>query len=112
MDHTNNTLHTGRLTASYFFRRKIGGSVQAFSTTGTGDSVLYASGTPVLGSANGKPNTQGYLFELDFLPWLNTKLGVQYTLYTRFNGRADNYDGFGRNAANNNTVYVYVWTAF
>lgn len=112
VDHADNWLNTGRLTASYFFRRKIGGSVQAFSTTGTGDSVLYASGTPVLGSANGKPNTQGYLFELDFLPWLNTKLGAQYTLYTRFNGRANNYDGFGRNAANNNTLYVYVWTAF
>jgi hypothetical protein len=110
--HTNNTLNTGRLTASYFFKRKIGGSAQVFSTTGTRDSVLYASGTPVLGSANGKPNTQGYLFELDFLPWLNTRLGAQYTLFTRFNGRSDNYDGFGRNAANNNTVYVYVWTAF
>jgi len=90
----------------------VGGYVQAFSTTGTADSTLYASGTQVLGSANGKPNTQGYLFEADFLPWLNTRLGLQYTVYTRFNGRANNYDGFSRNAWNNNTVYLYVWTAF
>src|SRR5262249_34806171 len=112
VDHTNNWLNFGNLAASYFFRRKVGGYVQAFSTTGTADSTLYASGTQVLGSANGKPNTQGYLFEVNFLPWLNTKLGLQYTMYTRFNGRADNYDGFSRNAWNNNTVYLYVWTAF
>jgi hypothetical protein len=112
VDHTNNTLNTGRLTAEYFYKRKIGGSMQAFSTTGTRDSTLYASGTSVLGSANGKPNTQGYLFELDFLPWLNTKLGAQYGLYTRFNGRSNNYDGFGRDASKNNFVYVFVWTAF
>jgi hypothetical protein len=112
VDHTNNTLDTGRLTGSYFFKRKIGGAVQAFSTTGTRDHTLYASGTSVLGSANGKPNTQGYLFELDFLPWLNTKLGAQYGVYTRFNGRSNNYDGFGRSAANNDFVYVFVWTAF
>jgi hypothetical protein len=112
VDHTNNWLNTGSLGASYFFRRKIGGYVQAFSTTGTADSTLYAAGTQVLGSASGKPNTQGYLFELNFLPWLNTKLGAQYTVYTRFNGRADNYDGFSRHAHDNNTVFVYVWTAF
>ena len=112
VDHTDNWLNSGNLAVSYFFRRKVGGYVQAFSTTGTADSTLYASGTQVLGSANGKPNTQGYLFEADFLPWLNTRLGLQYTVYTRFNGRANNYDGFSRNAWNNNTVYLYVWTAF
>jgi len=109
---THNHLDTVRLTGSYFFRRKIGGSAQLFSTTGTSDPVLYPSDIPVLGSANGKPKTQGYTFELDFLPWLNTKLGVQYTLYTKFNGKSNNYDGFGRNASDNNTVYVFIWTAF
>ncbi len=109
---TDNHLDTERVTGSYFFRRRIGGSVQMFSTTGSSDSLLYPSGSPVVGSANGKPNTQGYTFELDFLPWLNTKLGVQYTLYTKFNGKVNNYDGFGRNASDNNIVYVFVWTAF
>ena len=106
------TLDTERLTGSYFFKRKLGGSVQLFSTTGTRDATLYASGTPVLGSATGKPTTQGAVFEINYLPWLNTKLGVQYTLYSKFNGRSSNYDGFGRNASGNNLLYVYVWTAF
>jgi hypothetical protein len=111
-ERTHGTLDTERLTGSYFFKRKIGGSVQLFSTTGTRDATLYASGTPVLGSASGKPTTQGAVFEVNYLPWLNTKLGVQYTLYSKFNGRSSNYDGFGRNASGNNMLYVYVWTAF
>ena len=107
----HNTLNTVRLTGSYFYNRKIGGSLQYFSTTGSSDSVLYAAGT-VTGSANGSPDTQGIVAELDYLPWLNTKLGVQYTAYTKFNGASTNYDGSGRNAADNNTLYVFVWTAF
>jgi hypothetical protein len=106
------TLNTVRFTTSYFFRRMIGGSVQFFSTSGTSDPVMYSSGTAVLGSASGNPATRGATFELDFLPWLNTKLGVQYTAYSKFNGASDNYDGFGRNASNNNTVYLFIWTAF
>ncbi len=112
VDHEDNYLDTARLTASYFFRRKIGGYAQAFSTTGTRDHTLYATGTPILGSTNGRPDTQGALFEIDFLPWLNTKLGVQYTMFTKFNGRSHNYDGFGRNAPENNNLYVFIWTAF
>jgi hypothetical protein len=110
--HTFNNLDTVQLTGSYFFRRRIGGSVQLFSTTGSSDPVMYASGTAVLGSATGNPATRGATLELDFLPWLNTKLGVQYTLYSKFNGGASNYDGFGRNASGNNTVYLFLWTAF
>ncbi len=117
-EHQNNTLNTERLTGSYYYRRMFGGSVGLFSTTGTRDDVLYgpsfASGasSSVLGSASGSPDTQGAIFELIFMPWLNTKLGLQYTMYTKFNGRVHNYDDFGRNASNNNTLYLYVWTAF
>jgi hypothetical protein len=105
------TLNTVRLTGSYFYQRKFGGSVQLFSTTGSSDSVLYAPAL-VLGSANGSPNTQGGIIELDYLPWLNTKLGLQYTGYLRFNGASSNYDGFGRNASDNNTLFAFIWTAF
>ncbi len=109
--HPHNTLDTVRLTGSYFYDRKVGGSLQYFSTTGSSDSVLYAA-APVIGSANGSPDTQGVIAELDYLPWLNTKLGVQYTAYTKFNGAATNYDGTGRNSSDNNTLYVFVWVAF
>jgi hypothetical protein len=108
----HNTLDTARVTGSYFYKRKIGGSVQYFSTTGTRDPVLYATGTAVLGSASGKPNTQGFVVEADYMLFLNTKLGVQYTPYTKFNGRSHNYDGAGRDASDNNALFVFVWTAF
>lgn len=110
--HRHNTLDTARLTGSYFYRRKIGGSVELFSTSGTRDRLLYAAGTGVLGSASGSPDTRGAVFELDYLPWLNTKIGVQYTAYTKFNGRSHNYDDFARNASDNNAVFVFLWTAF
>jgi hypothetical protein len=46
------------------------------------------------------------------LPWLNVKLQVQYTSYSKFNGGGNNYDGFGRNASDNNTLYILGWLAY
>ncbi len=39
------------------------------------------------------------------MPWQNVRLSAQYTAYTKFNGGTTNYDGFGRNASWNNTLY-------
>lgn len=37
-----------------------------------------------------------------------------YTLvaYNKFNGGTRNYDGFGRNTGDNNTLYLLTWVAF
>jgi hypothetical protein len=45
-------------------------------------------------------------------PLANLKLGIQYTIYTVYNGGGQNYDGFGRNASDNNTLFLYAWLAF
>ena len=45
-------------------------------------------------------------------PWANLRLGLQYTGYTKFNGASHNYDGEGRNASDNNTLFGFVWAAF
>jgi hypothetical protein len=45
-------------------------------------------------------------------PFANLKLGAQYTAYTRFNGGTKNYDGFGRNATGNNTLFLFASLAF
>lgn len=110
--HRHNHLDTERVTASYYYRRRFGAAVQGFSTTGSSDPLMYPTGIAVLGSAKGKPDTQGALLEVTFLPWLNTKLGVQYTIFSKFNGAKTNYDGFHRDASDNNTVFVYLWTSF
>jgi hypothetical protein len=40
------------------------------------------------------------------------RIGVQYTAYNRFNGVSNNYDGFGRNAKDNNSLFLYLWAAY
>jgi hypothetical protein len=40
------------------------------------------------------------------------RIGLQYTAYTKYNGARDNYDGFGRNARDNNSLFLYAWTAY
>ncbi len=112
-------LTTLRFWATYYYRRSIGGTVGFFQTTGTGDAVLYPGPVPgspsaagVVTSANGSPDTRGWLAEVDYLPWLNVKLSAQYTAYSKFNGGSSNYDGVGRSASANNTLYLLLWFAY
>jgi len=108
---SSNNLKTLKLTGEYSFRRKIGGSLGYFSTTGTSDTILYAA-APVVGSANNSPDSNGYIAEVNYLPWLNVRLEMQYVGYEKFNGLKINYDGTGRNASDNNTLYLLVWLAY
>jgi hypothetical protein len=109
-----NDLTTFRLAGTYYYKRKIGGTASYFSTTGSADSGLYPAGSSpgVTTSANGKPDTKGWIAEVDYLPWLNVKLQVQYTAYSKFNGGGNNYDGSGRNASDNNSLYILGWLAY
>ena len=106
-----NTLNTFRFNTSYYPRQWLGLTGGYFQTTGTTDAVLYAPG-PVDGSATGDPKTRGFIGEVDLNPWENTRLGVQYLAYSRFNGLSTNYDGFGRDASGNNTLFLFLWLAF
>ena len=82
-----------------------------FSTTGTTDPLLYPADS-VYGSANGSPDSKGWTGELDYVPWENVKIALQYTAYNEFNGGSTNYDGSGRNASDNNTTYLLAWFNF
>ena len=114
VDNPNDNLSTTRVIGTYYFRRKYGASIMHFSTTGSVDAGLYPAGPApgVITSANGSPDTRGWVAELNYLPWLNTKLSLQYTTYTQFNGGSNNYDGFGRNASANGSTYVLLWLTF
>ncbi len=113
-----NDLTTLRINGTYYFRHKIGATVGYFSTKGSSDPGLYPSivlGTSdagVVTSAANAPDTAGTVFEVNYLPWLNTKFSVQYTAYSKFNGGSDNYDGAGRAAKDNNTLYFLAWLAY
>jgi hypothetical protein len=104
-------LDTFKLQGEYSYHRTIGGSLAYFSKTGSTDILQYAL-APVVGSANNSPDSRGYITEINYLPWLNVKLQVQYVGYSKFNGAKTNYDGSGRNASDNNTIYALVWLAY
>ena len=109
-------LTTERLYATYYYERSIGATVGGFSTTGSTDASLYPAPVPggagVVTSANGSPDTKGLIGEVNYLPWLNVKLSLQYTHYTKFNGASANYDGNGRSASDNDTLYLVLWFAY
>jgi len=105
------TLRTFRVDASWYFRRMLGVSVARFSTTGDRDALLHPA-APVEGSATGSPDSDGWILEGAWVPWYNTRLAVQYTRYTKFNGGRRDYDGFGRDASDNDTLYFNIWIMF
>lgn len=106
-----NTLETFRASASYVPTLRYGMSLGYFLTNGGSDAVLFAP-SPVTGSRTGSPNSSGLSGEFTYNPWQNTRLGAQYVAYQKFNGARSNYDASGRNAGDNNTLYLYLWLAF
>ncbi|OGW46376.1 MAG: hypothetical protein A2Y66_05375 [Nitrospirae bacterium RBG_13_41_22] len=125
----SNSLNTFKMNLNYYYRGHfgfigshsdsmdmsnsgaIGGSIGYFSTTGDKDALLYSS-EQVNGSRTGSPNSNGFIMEIDYMPWHKAKLTFQYIIYDKFNGAHSNYDGFGRDASDNNTLYFLVWLMF
>jgi hypothetical protein len=115
------SLESLNLDGSYYWDRHYGFTVGLFKTSGSTDSGLFPAEAD-FGSRTGRPDSAGYNLQFDWTPFgqeeswaapnANLRLGVQYTGYSQFNGADSNYDGFGRNAADNDTVSVFVWTAF
>lgn len=113
-------LNSTRFDVTYAWHQTWSGSLGLFGTSGTSDAALYAP-ADTDGSANGSPKSNGYTLQLEYIPfgkqgsygspWMNARLGVQYTGYHTFNGGGSNYDGFGRSASDNNTLFVFAWLA-
>ena len=101
----SNSSKVFRINSSYVYQRKYGATLGYFSITGNADANQYMMGE-VMGSRTGTPDTKGYVAEIDYLPMEKIKLALQYTAYSKFNGASTDYDGFGRKASDNNTVYV------
>jgi hypothetical protein len=108
IDHSLNLL---RVDGSLALPRGLGGNLAFFTTTGTTDALLYPS-DPFVGTANGSPNTAGWIGQVSYNAWQNIRLGAQYTMYTKYDGASTNYDGAGRSAADNNALYLFAWLMF
>lgn len=107
----SDTLRTLKTDLNYYYRRRYGGALGYFTTSGSHDAILYQP-SPTDGSRSGTPDSAGWVIEASYLPWLNTKFTIQYTYYDIFNGSRSNYDGAGRDAADNNTLYLNAWLMF
>lgn len=119
-----------RAKLTYVYGARYGGSLGLFDQTGSTNTALQTSGydpgtgtitadpnaqaqsAPVSGSLAGNPGTRGYTLEAFFMPIQYLRIGAQYTGYSRYNGASHNYDGFGRNASDNNSLFVYLWAAY
>jgi hypothetical protein len=110
-------LWTAKATATYLYDKTYGFDAQYFLIDGTNDTGLIAD------SPTGSPTSDGFVFQLDYLPFnkgtgpsfwprSNVRLSLQYTVYNRFDGARNNYDGAGTNASANNTLYAEAWIAF
>jgi hypothetical protein len=115
----NNTLNTFRAQAalSYGTDGKVVLTGGYFNTWGSSDSILYA------GNRTLSPNSDGFIGEIAYQffgknnapklwPWFNSRVGLQYIAYNKFNGATTNFDGMGTNARDNNTLLVYLWSTF
>jgi hypothetical protein len=107
----NHHLNTERMDATWYVRSRFSATGAFFTTSGNSDPPLYAA-APLTGSATGAPTTTGYTLQGGYWPVQNIDLTVAYTGFSRFNGAGTNYDGSGRNATDNNTVYVAAWFNF
>jgi hypothetical protein len=125
LTNTSDTLKMFRAKASYAYNARYGGTLSFFDITGSTNSLLQSSafdpenpGQPLEGSesvggnATGNPATRGWTAELFYLPVQYVRVGMQYTWFNKFNGASNNYDAFGRNASDNNTLFLYVWAAY
>jgi hypothetical protein len=114
---TEADLNDIRIDGSYYWRNRIGVTVGYFDTTGSANPVIYAANRTLT------PNSEGVTLQVDGTlfgrtgksplgPRFNTRVGAQYTAYSKFNGASSNFDGFGANAGDNNTFRVFVWVAY
>ncbi len=113
LPNTNSTDTTNvfRAKASYIYEAKYGTSLGFFNQTGTTDSALYDP-TRVYGNISGNPAVRGWTSEVFWTPVQNVRIGLQFTAYDKYNGASHNYDGSGRNASDNNSLFFYVWGAY
>lgn len=125
-DYSRSHLNTLKAKISYDYQRQLGANIFSFYTTGSTDNNYWAFNQDpnvVTGacnqnnsqlafcSANGSPRTNGYGFELYYVPASYVHVALQQTFYKNFLGGTtfiDNSSGNVRAAKDNNLTYLYV----
>lgn len=117
---SNYDLNQIRANVAYWYHNTYGMTLGWQRTWGPANPVLFAVAQAP--TVNNKPDSNAFIIEADWVPFgkddsqwapfLNLKLGVQYTAYTQFNGGDSNYDGNGGHASDNNTLLLFAWLIF
>jgi hypothetical protein len=114
---TDNYLRSLKLSGEYVYMNTFAFTGTYFNINGSPDALIMPSNF-----AN-SPNSEGWIFDASYLPfsrgapgpwpWANARLGVSYTLYTRFDGGVNDIDPVNcsgcRAAKDNNTLLLYAW---
>jgi hypothetical protein len=95
----SDTTTVSRAKLTYTYHAKYGGSLSLFNQTGSTNNQT-------------DPGQRGTTYETFVIPTQNVRVGVQYTAYSTYEGASTNYDGLGRNASDNNSMFLYVWFAY
>lgn len=104
-------LKTLNLSGSYAWHEAWTFTGGYFSSNGSNNAALYGINDPSGNLLTAKPNTNGYLLEVNRTLKQNTILSLQYTGFLRYNGLSSNIDGLGRTAGDNNTLWLNVFFA-
>jgi len=102
---TNYNFQSFKVDVNGYLKNGCGATIGYFNNTGSPDVANFPNG-------DNKPNSSGFIFQIEYLPWYNTKFAAQYVAYSKFDGSNTNYDGMGRNAVDNNTIYLMAWLCF
>jgi hypothetical protein len=111
-DNASDTVKEFKIKGAYVYNAKYGASLAYNQITGSTDAGLYGGPGEVAGNLNGSPNATFWVPEIFWTPVQYLRVGAQYWHYTKFNGASSNYDGSGRNASANDTLFVYFWGAY
>ena len=90
----NNMLNSLNFNAAYTYKQTYGVNAGYFRTSGSRDYLMYSTDA---GFSGARPNSEGFIAELDYVPfgkqdsllspWLNVRLALQYTAaFTKLNG--------------------------
>lgn len=108
------SLNEWRGAIRYTLHDRLGVTLSPFSITGSRNTNVFGG--------NGSPNSNGLMGEVDYTLWpagkspfgplFNARVGIQYTVYGKFDGARHNFDGNGANASDNNAFRAFTWIAF
>lgn len=92
------SLSTVKVDGEYHWGNSLTTTLAYWGTNGTeGD---YSTTYGYVGS----PDNSGWIGEVSYLAWQNTRLSLQYTAYKKFDGLPA-----GRSASDNNTTFLQAW---